>query len=169
MFEIVANMRNSVDVDKFDYLARDCYNVGNVPQFDASRLMRFSRVIDNEICWHEKESYNMYKLFETRYSLFKTVYSHRVGNAIDCMIGDAFRLADPYIGISQMTESPESYTYLTDCILKTIECSKESDLVPARKIVRRLRKRELYCFVDEVIVPGSKMDDWIDVSAISFL
>ena len=28
IFDIVANARNSVDVDKFDYLQRDCYNVG---------------------------------------------------------------------------------------------------------------------------------------------
>ena len=28
LFDIVNNMRNSVDVDKFDYLQRDAYNVG---------------------------------------------------------------------------------------------------------------------------------------------
>jgi HD superfamily phosphohydrolase len=42
--------------------------------------MKFCRVINNEICFDAKEVYNVYEMFHTRYSLFKTVYSHRVGN-----------------------------------------------------------------------------------------
>lgn len=37
MFEIVANVRNSMDVDKFDYLARDCYNMDFKSAYDFSR------------------------------------------------------------------------------------------------------------------------------------
>jgi HD superfamily phosphohydrolase len=37
MFDIVANKRNSVDVDKFDYLARDCYMCGIKSSYDFSR------------------------------------------------------------------------------------------------------------------------------------
>jgi deoxynucleoside triphosphate triphosphohydrolase SAMHD1 len=73
IFDIVANTRNSVDVDKFDYLARDCYNMDFKSSYDFSRLMQFSRVIDNEICFHCKEVFNLYEMFHTRYSLFKQV------------------------------------------------------------------------------------------------
>jgi HD superfamily phosphohydrolase len=38
LFEIVANTRNSIDVDKFDYLARDCLNLGIKSSYDHSRL-----------------------------------------------------------------------------------------------------------------------------------
>jgi len=161
MYEIVANCRNSVDVDKFDYLARDCYNVGNVPQFDTSRLMTFSRVIDNEICYHEKEDYNIYKLFETRYSLFKTVYSHRVGTAIEWMVGDALHLANPFLKLYDLTRDLESYTYLTDCILNKIESSKDPELEESRKIIKRIRKRQLYKFSYEYIVPPGDLT-WRD-------
>jgi deoxynucleoside triphosphate triphosphohydrolase SAMHD1 len=41
--------------------------------------MSFSRVIDDEICYHMKEVYNVYEMFHTRYGLFKQVYLHRVG------------------------------------------------------------------------------------------
>jgi hypothetical protein len=41
--------------------------------------MLFSRVINNEICYHAKEGWTLNLLFNTRYSLFKQVYSHRVG------------------------------------------------------------------------------------------
>jgi len=63
--------------------------------FNPSRLLIFSRVIDNEICYHAKEGWNLNSLFNTRYSMFKQVYSHRVGNSIEHMIGDAFTLAGP--------------------------------------------------------------------------
>ena len=121
LFEIVANKKNSVDVDKFDYIARDCYNVGLKTSYDFDRsgsrgtpcarptgahrrplntmlchgrlrmtvspwgacsLLNFSRVINNEICYHSKEVYNLYEMFHTRYSLFKRIYTHRVGTRV---------------------------------------------------------------------------------------
>ena len=153
MYDIVANKRNSIDVDKWDYLARDCYNLGIKSSYDHSRLMSYSRVIENEICYHAKEAYNIYEMFHTRYSLFKQVYSHRVGKSIEFMIGDAFRLADPILGISEAVEDVELYTtQLTDNLLRTIEASREPELQRARDIVRRIRKRDLYKMVDEVLI-----------------
>jgi hypothetical protein len=55
LFDIVANKRNSVDVDKFDYIQRDCYNVGLKSSYDSSRLSMFCRVINNQICYSHKE------------------------------------------------------------------------------------------------------------------
>jgi len=158
MFEIVANKKNSVDVDKFDYLARDCYNCGIKSSYDFSRLMIFSRVINNEICYHQKEGWNLNSLFNTRYSLFKQVYSHKVGNSIELMMADVFSLADPYMHISDKVTDPELYIHLTDCILKTIESDLSPELEPARNILRRIRKRDLYLFVDEIILPGKQIN-----------
>jgi HD superfamily phosphohydrolase len=83
--------------------------------------MRFSRVIDDEICYHAKEVFNIYSLFHTRYNLFKQIYSHRVGKAIEYMVSDILLLADDYLKISARLDSPETYTYLTDSILLQIE------------------------------------------------
>ena len=47
--------------------------------------MQFSRVLDNQICYYHKEVYNLYELFNTRYSLFKRIYTHRVGRCICAM------------------------------------------------------------------------------------
>src|ERR1051325_11020439 len=79
LFDIVANKTNSIDVDKFDYLARDCHYLGIKTVFDFSRLMNFSRVNGDQIAYYDKECYNIYELFHTRYSLFKRAYYHRVG------------------------------------------------------------------------------------------
>ena len=50
LYEIVANPRNSVDVDKFDYLQRDSMGCGVSLSVDVKRLLQFVRVIDDEGC-----------------------------------------------------------------------------------------------------------------------
>jgi deoxynucleoside triphosphate triphosphohydrolase SAMHD1 len=43
LYQIVSNQNNSVDVDKFDYLQRDCHNLNLKSSYDSSRLMKFSQ------------------------------------------------------------------------------------------------------------------------------
>lgn len=55
MFEIVANKKNSLDVDKFDYLQRDSKHLGlTTVGFDWQRIIRNSRVIGNQLCYNKK-------------------------------------------------------------------------------------------------------------------
>lgn len=44
MFDVVANKRNGIDVDKFDYLVRDAHCTGVRISTDPRRIMHFSRV-----------------------------------------------------------------------------------------------------------------------------
>lgn len=54
----MANKRNEIDVDKWDYFARDCHMLGIKNNFDHTRYMKFARVLkfDNElqICSRDK-------------------------------------------------------------------------------------------------------------------
>jgi HD superfamily phosphohydrolase len=96
MFDIVANKRNSLDVDKLDYLQRDSKHLGlTVAGFDWQRIMQNSRVIDNQICYNWKIESELRQVFQTRYQLFKDAYSHRVCRAIDLMIVDVLLEANP--------------------------------------------------------------------------
>lgn len=158
LYEIVANGRTGVDVDKFDYLARDCLNLGIKSSYDYSRLMTFSRVINDQICYHSKEVFNLYEMFHTRYSLHKQVYSHRVGKAIEYMVTDAMLLADPYLKIAESARDPERFMNLTDSVLKQIEISKAPELAASREIIRSIRTRNLYKFVDEVLFAPDVVD-----------
>ncbi|KAJ3274536.1 SAM domain and HD [Terramyces sp. JEL0728] len=166
LFEIVANTRNSVDVDKFDYILRDCYNIGIKCGFDPIRLITFSRVIDNQICFHHKEAYHLYELFHTRYSLFKQVYTHRVSTVIEYMICDALISANPVLKISEYISNMKRYTTLDDSILLIIEKSDSKELAEARKIIKRIRQRDLYRFADQLIIPVEHFDD-IDSTKIT--
>ncbi|KAF8931770.1 SAM domain and HD [Haplosporangium gracile] len=157
LFDIVSNKRNSLDVDKYDYLQRDCYNVGIKSSIDCSRLMKMSRVIDDQICWHHKEVYNLYELYHTRFSLFKRVYTHRVGKAIEYMLTDALLAADSVMGISQAIFHGDQYLHLTDDIIRQIERSREPGLEDSKAILKRIRTRNLYKFVDELLIPREKL------------
>ena len=104
---------------QFDYIERDCYNIGMKASVDSLRLIKFARVIDDQICFDQKEAYNLYevfifliKLFHTRYSLFKRVYGHRVNSAIQYMIIDMLLAADPILKISASVDDLYSYTDL---------------------------------------------------------
>ena len=56
--QIVANKRNGIDVDKWDYFARDCYHLGIRNVFDHRRFMKFARVVNvhgqPQICSRDK-------------------------------------------------------------------------------------------------------------------
>lgn len=56
--QIVANKRNGIDVDKWDYIARDCHGLGIKNTFDHDRFMKFARVIQVDgslqICSRDK-------------------------------------------------------------------------------------------------------------------
>ncbi|XP_039264168.2 uncharacterized protein LOC120339982 [Styela clava] len=103
LYEIISNKINGVDVDKWDYFARDCHHLGIPNGFDHKRFLQFMRVLpvgqdeEKHICVHEKECFNLYEMFHTRCSLHRRAYQHKSGNAIDHMISDALVEADRHI------------------------------------------------------------------------
>ncbi|XP_044175514.1 deoxynucleoside triphosphate triphosphohydrolase SAMHD1-like [Acropora millepora] len=89
LYEIVANKRTGIDVDKFDYFSRDCHNLGIRNNFDHKRYMKFARVINvdgkPQICVRDKEAENLYDMFHTRRSLHQRAYQHKTKNIIEKM------------------------------------------------------------------------------------
>ena len=108
------------------------------------------------------------RLFHTRYSLHKQVYSHRVSKAVEYMLCDVLLLADPVLHLSEAILSPSAFCRLTDCVLKQIECSSEPELQKARDLIHRIRTRRLYRLVDEAIIP-THLADLPDVTVAHIL
>ncbi|KAI5074539.1 hypothetical protein GOP47_0010500 [Adiantum capillus-veneris] len=165
LYDIVANGRNGIDVDKFDYIDRDCRACGISNSFYFPRLMENMRVIDNEICYRAKENRNVYDLFQTRANLYRTVYTHAKVKALEYMLVDAFVLANDYLRISDNVLDPQEFWKLDDTILKTIETSSDPELAAAQKIVIRMRRRELYQYCNEYAVPKEQLEHFKTVRA----
>jgi len=160
LFQIVANKLNGIDVDKFDYMQRDSHCLGITCPVDVHRLISSSRVIANIICYSNKDAYNVYELFYSRYSLHKRIYNHKAAAAIEHMIVDALVKADPVLKLVEQTGDPRRYLYLTDSVVEEIERSTEPALADSRRILRRLRVRDLYKVVDYVILPNDYYKVW---------
>ncbi|KAG8218176.1 hypothetical protein J3R82DRAFT_3727 [Butyriboletus roseoflavus] len=153
LFEIVANERNGLDVDKFDYILRDCHAVGDKGNISISRLIHSARVIDGMICYDIKDANQIYELFYTRFSLHKRIYNHKTTKSIEHMVIDALLEAEPHLKIANLVENPKRYVYLTDNLLNTIEASTDKELESARAIIERIRTRDVYKVVDYKVFP----------------
>ncbi|TPX34637.1 hypothetical protein SmJEL517_g02664 [Synchytrium microbalum] len=158
-FQIVANKTSSIDVDKFDYLLRDSLNVFGHKEFDYSRFMKFSRVINNEICYKAPADQNeIYDLFNARYKMSRRLYTHKGTKAVELMLVDALLAADEVLGISAKVDEPESFLSLDDTIIHQIEYSKNPALSKSQGIIRRLRRRDLYKCLECVVLSESSQD-----------
>ncbi|XP_078356176.1 deoxynucleoside triphosphate triphosphohydrolase SAMHD1-like isoform X2 [Oculina patagonica] len=180
LYEIVANKRTGIDVDKFDYFARDCHGLGINNSFDHKRYIKFARVIFVEegkpqICLRDKEIYNIYGLFQTRNSLHRGAYKHKTCIIIEKMITEAFLKADESslmnvfqgknekLSISQSIGDMKAYTRLTDHVyylilnfadddLKNVPEEKQRLMKEARDILMRVEKRDLYKCIGQTIL-----------------
>ncbi|KAL5015376.1 hypothetical protein ScPMuIL_009646 [Solemya velum] len=113
LYEIVANKENGIDVDKWDYFARDCHMLGMKNSFDHRRLMKTARVLEVEgerhICFREKNAGNLYDMFYVRQTLHRRAYQHKVSNIVEYMVGEALVSADAHLRF-QGKDGPELET-----------------------------------------------------------
>jgi len=83
MFEIVANKRNSFDVDKLDYLCRDNYHCGLNQQqghqdyINFETIIKNSRVVDNQLAYHIKIVNSIKMVYDLRFEMFRAIYNHK--------------------------------------------------------------------------------------------
>lgn len=164
LYDIVANGRNGIDVDKFDYIVRDSRACGLGCSFQIERLMDSMRVMGDEICYRDKDYLTIYKLFSSRADLHRTVYTHAKVKAIEMMFVESLIKADDYLQISSKIQDPAEFWKIDDSILKTIEISHDQELKEARDLILRIRRRDLYQFCNEFSVPKDKLEHFKDIT-----
>jgi len=171
LYEIVANKRNGIDVDKFDYFERDCYHLNIKNNFDHMRWIQFARVINTDgqlqLCTRDKEVSNLYDLFSTRHSLHRRAYQHKVVKLIDHMVGEALVKANDGLLIEgpngerhRMSDAiwdMEVYSRLTDSVFERILWSTSADLKEARDIALQIQTRRLYRCIGQLTVDPQTM------------
>nr|XP_009860481.1 deoxynucleoside triphosphate triphosphohydrolase SAMHD1 isoform X1 [Ciona intestinalis] len=161
LYQIVSNEINKVDVDKWDYLARDCHHLGLKNSFDHIRFMHHLKVLEvdgvPQICVRDKERHNLYELFHVRSLLHIKAYQHTLSTITETMICDAMELANDHVKycgkdgkeytIAECVNEPSAFIKLTDHVFHEILHSKNNchaDMQKAKEILKRIQKRNLY-------------------------
>lgn len=115
IYQIVNNYLNGIDVDKFDYLARDTHIIGMKEGFDIQRIIGDLAVDDSgNIVYIKNCASEIYNMFHTRYMMHKQVYGHKVGIVISFMIRDIFEKLDGIFGISKSVNDMDLFIKFTD-------------------------------------------------------
>ncbi len=171
IFQIVSNSLNGLDVDKLDYLYRDSFYFGAGIPFDLQRIISHAQVISGHICFPEKISYDIYKVYRTRYDLHKQFYNHKTVVSIEYMIRKILEKLDKLLGISDIIENKDldKFVELTDSIIfdtskilrnfNSIYQMHKKDLDFIDEIIDRLNKRDIY----KCLYTGSFNTDQTDI------
>src|SRR5208337_4031393 len=109
------NPLNGIDVDKFDYLARDSQNLGLENGFNPKRLINELVVDDHDnIAYPKHCSLDVFEMFHSRYIMHKKVYSHKTVKLLEVMLSDLFLKVDPIFKISESINDMNKFCQLTD-------------------------------------------------------
>lgn len=114
IYQIISNNFNGLDVDKFDYIQRDIKMVDFQANVDVSRLVKYVKIINNNIVYPADSADDIENLFRTRYRLYKNVYNHPNVTAVQSIIIEIMLEIDKIIHLSGSIDNMENFIKLND-------------------------------------------------------
>ena len=121
-------------------------------QYDYKILLNDARVINDEIVYPHKHNFEVMKLFQSRYDLYKQIYNHLTVHSVEIILCDVLKAAHGILcNFEEVIFDPEKYTYLTDNILYDIQVSTDPRLAQAKELIKKLKRRDFYPYVGEIV------------------
>ncbi|CAG0918468.1 unnamed protein product [Notodromas monacha] len=176
LYEIVANPWNGIDVDKWDYLGRDCRATGKINRFSFQTVMGSIKALPLDdgqwrICFDESGLYELMTMFGQRGYMHHTVYNCWKKNSIESMLIEAWVAMDkvfypasesgPATRLCEAVKDPDKFLNLTDGILDTLmklPCDNPN-VRKCQEILGNIRAGNLYAFVGSFwLKPGTKIN-----------
>ena len=159
IFQVVSNNTNGLDVDKLDYICRDSFYLGLNTSFQFTRIINNVKVINDNICFPEKNSYDVFKVFRKRYDLHKQFYNHKTVICIELLIKQILDRLDTLINIKSIFTDDfnvDRFNELTDATIFnttttllsfTTECIDDgtiANIMFINNILKNIHSRNLY-------------------------
>ncbi len=176
IFQIVSNSINGLDVDKLDYLCRDSFYLDSGIPFDLEGLIKHAKVINDNISFPSKMSYEIYKVFRTRYDLHKQYYNHKTIVCIEYMVRNIMYRLDSILEITDIINSrnldkfidlTDSVIFNTTTILKNypiIYSQHKEDIDYIEEQIEKINTRQLYkcLYAGSFMVNETNIDDKVE-------
>lgn len=171
LYEIVSNKLTGIDVDKFDYFARDSYYLGTKISFDHMRFIKFYRVVkadDNKyhLCLRDKEVRACYDIYRIRDDLHRRAYQHPVVKGLELMFKEALLIANEHlyftnelgreVRLSHTIDDMYTFNQVDDHIITLIKHSHHPNMKKAKDIFEKIEYREIYRYIGNTHVPATK-------------
>ena len=189
MYQIVANKITQIDVDKIDYIQRDCYHIGLKFGGEWSRLIKDaiistppqqtrqhqrSQSNDHEqfsqIVWPKKLEYEILQLFSTRYRLHRQVYNHHTVKAYEYYISEILkeiRNQRPNIKFIDLTDSVVMSSLNANTKIKYYQNKIVTRNIPKLRAERILSEDE-YKNIKDIPRPRRVLNSLYDVIIMGF-
>ena len=114
VYHIVSNNLNGLDVDKYDYIARDNLHLGLDYNFNSYKLIDSSKVLNNKITYDDKYKFDILDLFQKRHRLHKIAYGHKSVISSLFLTTDLMKILDKVIDISKSILDMNVFINMTD-------------------------------------------------------
>lgn len=89
LFQIIANEKNGLDVDKFEYIMRDSKQFGMNLNLDITRIINNVGIVEKDGCkyigFRDKVKETLLEVFQQRAKMHKTCYQHVGCKAVELM------------------------------------------------------------------------------------
>ena len=159
--KIVFNPKTEIDCESFDNINRDTYKFGDKPSFDHNILMNSAHIINNDICYNNKDSFSIYNYYNVKYIMTTKYYNHRVSTSVELMIKDVFNLIDQVNPLIDIINNNDRYIYLFDSFLQDIKHSEKDNpnIKKAKLILNNIDKRNLYTSIGEYYLSNDGLDN----------
>lgn len=177
VYQIVSNNLNGIDVDKCDYLVRDCTNVGLKRNFDCQRLIEDIMVIDNTICYPRQALMAVVEMFILRYQMHKQIYTHKTVISIEFMLTEVMKLVDKHLRLTDAVRDIDYFCNLDEDFIRSVvkyhmlySENPEPEFKVANELLERIDKRNLYRMVGRFIFERKmavNKDELIDLAGLA--
>ena len=140
LYQIVNNKKSGIDVDKMDYIVRDTYKTGFKFSIDINRIIKNCRIINNNLAFNIKESYNINELFMIRFRLHNQLYHNKKVKAIEFIIVNLLKKLDKHIEITENIDDHDFFCKLDDNIINLCKWIPMKDV---QILLEKLERRDV--------------------------
>lgn len=121
---------SQLDIDRMDYLQRDCYFTGvSEGTIGADRIIKMIDVVNNELVVEEKGIYSIENFLNTRRLMYWQVYLHKTAIGAEQTLIQLFKRAKKLIAANQLTDTPASLYQLMTNNYNELDLSKNTSVL----------------------------------------